>query len=150
MNQVAMEFGGQNILFLALAVFIIICIMAGVRIVPQSQKFVVERLGRLRVVLGPGINFIVPFLDRVRHKVSRAGTPVACDVAGRDYIGQRAGAGRNIGVSTALSSLKRRFTVFAMLMRRFRQPWRGSSGQRLAGWSWIRCRRTVALDRGGP
>lgn len=44
--------------------------MAGVRIVPQSQKFVVERLGRLRAVLGPGINFIVPFLDRVRHKVS--------------------------------------------------------------------------------
>ena len=70
MNQVAMEFGGQNVLFLAVAVFIIICIMAGVRIVPQSQKFVVERLGRLRVVLGPGINFIVPFLDRVRHRVS--------------------------------------------------------------------------------
>ncbi len=44
--------------------------MAGVRIVPQSQKYVVECLGRLRSVLGPGINFIVPFLDRVRHKVS--------------------------------------------------------------------------------
>ena len=53
-----------------LAVFIIVCIMAGVRIVPQSEKYVVERLGRLRSVLGPGINFIVPFLDRVRHKVS--------------------------------------------------------------------------------
>ena len=37
---------------------------------PQSEKFVVERFGRLRAVLGPGINFIVPFLDRVRHKVS--------------------------------------------------------------------------------
>ena len=64
------EFFGQNILWLLLAVFIIVCIMAGVRIVPQSEKFVVERLGRLRSVLGPGINFIVPFLDRVRHKVS--------------------------------------------------------------------------------
>ncbi len=70
MEQVSSEFFGANVLFLALAVFIIICIMAGVRIVPQSQKFVVERLGRLRAVLGPGINFIVPFLDRVRHKVS--------------------------------------------------------------------------------
>jgi len=69
-EQVFSEFLGANILFLVLAVFIIICIMAGVRIVPQSQKFVVERLGRLRAVLGPGINFIVPFLDRVRHKVS--------------------------------------------------------------------------------
>ncbi len=64
------EFLGQNVLYLLLAVFIIVCILAGVRIVPQSEKFVVERLGRLRSVLGPGINFIVPFLDRVRHKVS--------------------------------------------------------------------------------
>ncbi|WP_108814045.1 SPFH domain-containing protein [Loktanella sp. Alg231-35] len=64
------EFLGQNVLYLLLAVFIVVCILAGVRIVPQSEKFVVERLGRLRSVLGPGINFIVPFLDRVRHKVS--------------------------------------------------------------------------------
>ena len=42
----------------------------GVRVVPQSEKFVVERFGRLRSVLGPGINFIVPFLDRVAHKIS--------------------------------------------------------------------------------
>lgn len=64
------EFLGQNVLYLLLAVFIIVCILAGVRIVPQSEKYVVERLGRLRAVLGPGINFIVPFLDRVRHRVS--------------------------------------------------------------------------------
>ena len=64
------EFVGPNAVFLALAAFIIICIFQGVRIVPQSEKFVVERFGRLRSVLGPGINFIVPFLDRVRHKVS--------------------------------------------------------------------------------
>lgn len=70
MEDLVAEFLGQNIVYLLLAVFIIVCIMAGVRIVPQSEKFVVERLGRLRSVLGPGINFIVPFLDRVRHKVS--------------------------------------------------------------------------------
>ena len=61
---------GQNIVWLLLAGFIIIIIMSGVRIVPQSEKYVVERFGRLHAVLGPGINFIVPFLDRVRHKVS--------------------------------------------------------------------------------
>ena len=70
MEQVISQFFGQNIVFLLFAIFVVICILAGVRIVPQSQKFVVERLGRLRSVLGPGINFIVPFLDRVRHKVS--------------------------------------------------------------------------------
>ena len=69
-EDILAEFLGQNILFLLLAVFIIVCVMVGVRIVPQSEKYVVERLGRLHSVLGPGINFIVPFLDRVRHKVS--------------------------------------------------------------------------------
>jgi regulator of protease activity HflC (stomatin/prohibitin superfamily) len=64
------DFMGQNLVLLLLALFIIICVFAGVRIVPQSEKYVVERLGRLRAVLGPGINFIVPFLDQVRHKVS--------------------------------------------------------------------------------
>ncbi len=70
MEQVATEFLGSNLPVLLLAAFIIVCIMAGVKIVPQSEKHVVERFGRLRSVLGPGINFIVPFLDKIRHKVS--------------------------------------------------------------------------------
>lgn len=61
---------GSNLVLVLIALFIIIVIFAGVRIVPQSEKFVVERFGRLRVVLGPGFNLIVPFLDRVAHKVS--------------------------------------------------------------------------------
>ena len=69
-QQFLTQFLGQNIFLILLALFIIICIFLGVRIVPQSEKFVVERFGRLRAVLGPGINFIVPFLDRVAHKVS--------------------------------------------------------------------------------
>lgn len=64
------EFVGSNIILLLIAAFIIISIFLGVRIVPQSEKFVVERFGRLQAVLGPGINFIIPFLDRVRHQVS--------------------------------------------------------------------------------
>lgn len=63
-------FVGSNAVVLAIAAFIILVVFLGVRIVPQSEKYVVERFGRLRSVLGPGINFIVPFLDRVRHKVS--------------------------------------------------------------------------------
>jgi len=61
---------GGNAVYLAVAVFIIVCIFLGVRIVPQSEKHVVERFGRLRSVLGPGINFVVPFLDKVAHKIS--------------------------------------------------------------------------------
>ncbi len=64
------EFLGGNAVYLAIAAFIILCIFLGVRIVPQSEKHVVERFGRLRSVLGPGINFVVPFLDRIAHKIS--------------------------------------------------------------------------------
>lgn len=63
-------FSGGDAVLVALAVFVILCILLGVRIVPQSEKHVVERFGRLRAVLGPGINLIVPFLDRVAHRVS--------------------------------------------------------------------------------
>jgi regulator of protease activity HflC (stomatin/prohibitin superfamily) len=69
-EQVALNFLSANGVLLLFALFIIVCIFAGVRIVPQSEKFVVERFGRLRSVLGPGFNFIVPFLDRVGHKIS--------------------------------------------------------------------------------
>ena len=66
----ANDFFGGGAVLLALAAFVILCIFLGVRIVPQSEKYVVERFGRLRAVLGPGINFLVPFLDRVAHKIS--------------------------------------------------------------------------------
>ena len=61
---------GTNAILVAFAVFVILCIFLAVRIVPQSEKHVVERFGRLKSVLGPGINFVVPFLDRVAHRVS--------------------------------------------------------------------------------
>ena len=70
MDQLIAELGGGGTALLFLAAFILLCIYLGVRIVSQSEKHVVERFGRLRSVLGPGINFIVPFLDRVAHKVS--------------------------------------------------------------------------------
>lgn len=70
MEDIILSFLGNNAVFLLLFVFLVVVVLAGVRIVPQSDKFVVERFGRLRSVLGPGINFIVPFLDRVAHKIS--------------------------------------------------------------------------------
>ncbi|MCU4651490.1 SPFH/Band 7/PHB domain protein [Roseibacterium sp. SDUM158016] len=70
MDQLLSELIGGNLVILLLALFIILCIFLAIRIVPQSEQHVVERFGRLKSVLGPGINFIVPFLDRVAHKVS--------------------------------------------------------------------------------
>ena len=60
----------ENLILSLGALFLLLCLFLGVRIVPQSEKYVVERFGRLHSVLGPGINFIVPFLDVARHKVS--------------------------------------------------------------------------------
>lgn len=60
----------QNLALIILAVVVFLAVRSAVRIVPQSEKFVVERFGRLRAVLGPGINLIVPFLDRVAHRIS--------------------------------------------------------------------------------
>jgi regulator of protease activity HflC (stomatin/prohibitin superfamily) len=64
------ELIGGGVAYLALALLIIVTLYKAIRIVPQSQKFVVERFGRLRSVLGPGLNLVVPYLDRVAHKVS--------------------------------------------------------------------------------
>lgn len=70
MDPQAADMLSANVIYLLGALLLIVVIFKGIRIVPQSQKYVVERFGRLRAVLGPGINFIVPFLDRVAHKVS--------------------------------------------------------------------------------
>jgi len=53
-----------------LALLVVILILKSVKIVPQSEQHVIERFGRLRAVLGPGINMIVPFIDSVAHKIS--------------------------------------------------------------------------------
>lgn len=60
----------NNLAWLLLAALVVILIVKSVKIVPQSEQHVVERFGRLRSVLGPGINMIVPFIDRIAHKIS--------------------------------------------------------------------------------
>ena len=64
------QLSGGNVVLLALAAILILALFLAVRVVPQSEKYVVERFGRLRAVLGPGLNFIMPFLDQVAHRIS--------------------------------------------------------------------------------
>jgi regulator of protease activity HflC (stomatin/prohibitin superfamily) len=40
----------------------------GIRIVPQQSAYIIERLGRYHAILSPGLNFIMPFIDRVAYK----------------------------------------------------------------------------------
>lgn len=57
------------VLTLVFFVFTTLLVIKSVAIVPQSQEYVIERFGKYRITLTAGINLIVPFLDRVEHKV---------------------------------------------------------------------------------
>ncbi|GAA2523050.1 SPFH domain-containing protein [Pilimelia columellifera] len=58
-----------EILIGAVALIVIVVLARSVRIVPQQRMDVVERLGRYQRTLGPGLNFLVPFIEAVRTKV---------------------------------------------------------------------------------
>jgi regulator of protease activity HflC (stomatin/prohibitin superfamily) len=60
--------GGQ-IFTIALLVFAVVTVMRGVRIVPQGEEWVVERLGKYFGTFMPGLNFMIPYLDRVAQRV---------------------------------------------------------------------------------
>ena len=55
---------------------IVAFVIEGVRIVPQQSAWVVERLGRFHTVLEPGLNLIIPFLDRVGYVHSLKEVPL--------------------------------------------------------------------------
>ena len=57
-------------MFLILVVLIIFILTSCIRIVPQAQALVVERLGGYLGTYGVGIHFMVPFIDRVAKKVN--------------------------------------------------------------------------------
>ncbi len=51
------------------ALLIVYLVMLTVKIVPQAHRFNIERFGRYRTTLQPGLNFIIPIADRVRDKL---------------------------------------------------------------------------------
>ena len=53
------------VLLIVIAIFVIVVIFRSIRIVPQAYSGVVERLGRYQRTLSPGLNLLVPFIDRL-------------------------------------------------------------------------------------
>ncbi|MCF2442623.1 paraslipin [Dyadobacter sp. CY345] len=53
---------------LVLLVLVILTILMTVKVVPQQTAYILERLGKFYGVLQPGINFIIPFFDRIAYK----------------------------------------------------------------------------------
>lgn len=57
------------ILAIIFSLFIILNLYLGIRIVPQSEQFLVERFGRYNKTLEPGLNLLIPFVERVSYRV---------------------------------------------------------------------------------
>ena len=54
----------------------IVFVIEGVRVVPQQNAWIVERLGKFNEVLEPGLNVIIPFVDRVAYRHSLKEVPL--------------------------------------------------------------------------
>ena len=54
---------------LALLAFAVITIGKGVRIVPQGEEWIVERLGKYHGTLKPGLNIVIPYLDKIAYQL---------------------------------------------------------------------------------
>ncbi|GGF04786.1 SPFH/Band 7/PHB domain protein [Stappia taiwanensis] len=61
---------GFDLFVIGLFVLAVLVVLAGVKTVPQGYNHTVERFGRYRKTLTPGLNFIVPFVDRIGHKIN--------------------------------------------------------------------------------
>ncbi len=62
---------GGDVAIIALVVFVIIVLFAGIKQVPQGYNWTVERFGRYTRTLQPGLNLIVPFFDKIGAKLNR-------------------------------------------------------------------------------
>jgi regulator of protease activity HflC (stomatin/prohibitin superfamily) len=59
-----------------LVIIAVLFIVKTVKVVPQQEAWVVERLGKFHASLGPGLNFVVPFVDNVIQKHSLKEIPL--------------------------------------------------------------------------
>lgn len=59
-------------LYIVLALFalVLVTLAKGVRLVPQGNKWVVQRLGKYHTTLAPGLNIVIPYIDAVAYKVT--------------------------------------------------------------------------------
>ena len=73
-----------SIIVLAILAFVAITIFKGVRIVPQGYNWIVQRLGKYRTTLNPGLNFVIPYVDEVSYKVTTK--DIVLDIPSQEVI----------------------------------------------------------------
>ncbi len=60
---------GFPITMIVLAVLVLVTLVKGIRIVPQKQAWIVERLGKYHETLNAGLHILIPYMDRVAYKI---------------------------------------------------------------------------------
>lgn len=70
------SFSGGFVFAIVLLVIAIIFVVKSVNVIPQQTAWVIERLGKFHKVLNPGLNFIIPFIDKVAYKHSLKEIPL--------------------------------------------------------------------------
>ena len=58
------------IVFGAIVIVFIVTLFKGVKIVPQGQEWIIERLGKYHQLLTPGLTVIIPYLDSVAYRLT--------------------------------------------------------------------------------
>ncbi|MBV1920441.1 MAG: SPFH/Band 7/PHB domain protein [Pseudomonadales bacterium] len=72
------------IIVIGLFVFVMLTIAKGVRLVPQGNKWVVQRLGKYSSTLPPGLNILIPFVDNVAYKITTK--DIVLDIPSQEVI----------------------------------------------------------------
>jgi regulator of protease activity HflC (stomatin/prohibitin superfamily) len=67
---------GVSIIAIVILVVAVTFVIKAVKVVPQQNAWVVERLGKFHAVLQPGLNIVIPFVDRLAYKHSLKEVPL--------------------------------------------------------------------------
>lgn len=65
-----MDISALDVVLPVLVILVLLLIFAGIKTVPQGFNFTVERFGRYTRTLSPGLNLIIPFIDRIGAKMN--------------------------------------------------------------------------------
>ncbi len=65
-----LSLGGLDIAVIAFVVLVVLVLFAGIKTVPQGYRYTVERFGRYTKTMEPGLNIIIPFIDRIGARMN--------------------------------------------------------------------------------
>ena len=72
----AAHFSAPAVIVVFIIALVIALVIDSIRVVPQQNAWVVERLGKFHAILEPGLNYIMPFIDRIAYRHSLKEVPL--------------------------------------------------------------------------